>query len=119
MTLTFVSLQSGVLIIFNEKKALLNSYSVRDFAAKKVQTFGRYDSKFLSECGILAARFEPTSTKNLLNLPAVIFLPTMQVLSICKLLEKFSRQILDFSVFPFSFNIIFTFLELVLVVKLF
>ena len=55
-----------------KKNAFFNSSSVRDFSAKIVQTCGRYESKFILEGGILAAKFDPMLIKNSLNLSAII-----------------------------------------------
>ena len=57
-----------------------NSSSVTDFSAKIVQTCGRYESKFILEGGVLAAKFGPMLIKNSLNLSAIIFLSVIDFL---------------------------------------
>ena len=71
-----------------------------------VVIFGRYDSKLVVLCGILAARFVPVFIKKLLNFSAIDFLSVTSSLSIIKLLgkEPFSND--RFHDFPSIFNVI-------------
>ena len=48
----------------------------------------RYDSKLVVPCGILAARFVPVLTRNLLDLSAIDLSSVISSLTIIKLLGK-------------------------------
>ena len=60
-----------------------------------IVVFGRYDSKLVVPCGILATRFVPVFKKNL-NFSAIDFLSVISSLAIIKFLEKESFYTLNF-----------------------
>ena len=63
--------------------------------------FGRYDSKLVMPCGILAVRFVPVFTKKLLNFSAIDFLSVISSLAIVKRLGKESFCTLNFQMIDF------------------
>ena len=102
-------------VYYRSQGLLKKQFSTLPLSRKMLVIFGRYDSKLVVPCNILAARFVHVFTKKLLNFSAIDFLSVVSSLAIIKLLgkktnlySKFSNK--RFHDFPSIFNVNLAFL---------
>ena len=84
-------------VYYHSQGLLKKQFSTLPLSQKMLVIFGRYDSKLVVPCNILAARFVHVFTKKLLNFFAIDFLSVISSLEIIKLLGKKTNLYSKFS----------------------